>query len=337
MHLPQLKITLAVPVMAALILSTPGAQAMPTAVSSVVSGVKSFLPRSIDARGFNGMGPVMLYLAVKDYLKDRNAYDPSVENKCALYMSTTDGGNCATLLNCENDDKSYKRLPDWNVCYLNGNQFFTHPDIGDFSIQYTKAGGVDGNTEDGLHHPIVKFANLNNWEPMDVQAFIDNSEGEHGNLCHKTKTSQGRGIVYECGIPKLGTSAFGLSIFKPVDPSPGFTPGWCTMHVVQHQRNEYGIGGEYAFDVIIYDDAKKVIGSVQAAPIDANSKTLSVTSHLPYTVEVEAKGGDADPVVFKYGGQTWQSGDGTHQNTLGNGPENGYEYGDREGDMGFTC
>ena len=74
MHLPQLKTTLAVPVMAALILSTPGAQAMPTAVSSVVSGVKSLLPRSIDARGFNGMGPVMLYLAVKDYLKDRNAY-----------------------------------------------------------------------------------------------------------------------------------------------------------------------------------------------------------------------------------------------------------------------
>ncbi|KAJ4375394.1 hypothetical protein N0V83_002481 [Neocucurbitaria cava] len=209
--------------------------------------------------------------------------------------------------------------------------------IAEFSIQYTKAGGVDGNSEDGLHNPILKFANLNNWEAMDVQAFIDNSAGEHGNLCKKTKANLGRSIVYECGIPKLGTSAFGLSIYKPVDESPGFTSGWCTMHVVQHQRNEYGIGGEYAFDVIIYDAAGKVIGSTQAAPIDGSSKSLSVSSHLPYTVDLIASGGDADPVVFKYGDQTWQNGDGSHQNTLGNGPENGYEYGDREGDMGFNC
>jgi hypothetical protein len=47
-------------------------QAMPTA-ASLVSGVRSLLPRTLEARGFNGMGPVTLYLAVKDYLKDRNA------------------------------------------------------------------------------------------------------------------------------------------------------------------------------------------------------------------------------------------------------------------------
>jgi hypothetical protein len=72
MHFPQLKTAVAVPVMTAMILSTPGTQAMPTA-ASLVSGVKSLLPRAIEARGFNGMGPVTLYLAVKDYLKDRNA------------------------------------------------------------------------------------------------------------------------------------------------------------------------------------------------------------------------------------------------------------------------
>jgi hypothetical protein len=109
------------------------------------------------------------------------------------------------------------------------------------------------------------------------------------------------------------------------------------MHIVQHQRNEYGIGADYAFDVIIYDAAKRVIGSVQRAAINPNSKTLSVTSHLPYTVEIEAKGGDNDPVVFKYGAQTWQNNDKSHQSTFSNGPEHGYEYGDREGDMGFTC
>jgi hypothetical protein len=72
MHFPQLKTAIAVPVMTAMILSTPGTQAMPTA-ASLVSGVKSLLPRAIEARGFNGMGPVALFLAVKDYLKDRNA------------------------------------------------------------------------------------------------------------------------------------------------------------------------------------------------------------------------------------------------------------------------
>ncbi|KAF1846162.1 uncharacterized protein K460DRAFT_395645 [Cucurbitaria berberidis CBS 394.84] len=336
MHLPQPKTAFAVPVMAALLLSTPGSQAMPMAMSSVVSGVKALLPRSVEARGFNGMGPITLFNAVKDYLKDANAYDPSVPNKCTLFMETTDGGNCRTSIQCLQTDKAGVALPDWNVCYLNGRQFFTHPEIGDFSIQYTKAGGVDGNKEDGLHDPILRLNNLNNNEDFNVQSFIDQSEGQHGKLCEKTKNVN-RGIVYKCGIPKVGTAAFGLSIFKPVDPSPGFTSGWCTMHVIQHQRNEYGIGGDYAFDVIVYDAAHKIIGLVQRQPIDAGSKTLSVTSHLPLTVGIEAKGGDGDAVVFRYGDQTWKSGDGSHQNTFGSGPRNGFEYGNREGDMGFNC
>jgi hypothetical protein len=123
MYLPQLSNTIAVPAMAALLLSTQGVQAMPTSVSSLVSGVKSMMPSSIETRGFNGMGPVMLYLAVKDYLKDRNAYDPSVPNKCVLSVSTTDGAHCTTSINCKNDDKSFTSLGTWNVCYLNGNQF----------------------------------------------------------------------------------------------------------------------------------------------------------------------------------------------------------------------
>jgi hypothetical protein len=43
---------------------------MPTVVSSMVSNVRT----SVEARGFNGYGPVALYLAVKEYLKDRNAF-----------------------------------------------------------------------------------------------------------------------------------------------------------------------------------------------------------------------------------------------------------------------
>lgn len=336
MHLPQFSATVAVPAIAALLATAPGAQAMPAMPAMLSSMVRSIKP-SIEARGFNGMGPAAIVLAVIDYLKDANAYDPQVPNKCALYMSTVAGGDCYTSINCVGGDKDYTKLPDWNVCYLGGRQYFSHPDVGDFSITYSKAGGKDGNKEDGLHDPILQFANLNDWEKMDVQSLIDNSHGEHGNLCKKSHVAGTQRITYECGIPKLGTAAFGLSIFEPVDPAPGFKSGWCTMHVIQYQRNEYGIGNEYAFDAIIYDADRKIIGKVQRAAIDANSKTLSVTSHLPYTVEIEAKGGDTDPVRFSYGGQSWEDNDESHQSTFSSGPRHGYEYGNREGDMGFTC
>ena len=76
---------------------------------------------------------------------------------------------------------------------------------------------------------------------------------------------------------------------------------------------------------------------MQLARVDATSKALSVDSQLPYTVDVIAAGDDNAPVVFKYGDQTWQSGDGSHQSTFGNGPDGGFENGNREGDMGFNC
>jgi hypothetical protein len=65
----QLQSTIAVPAIAALLFSAPGANAMPASIHSMVSAVKA-----VEARGFNGMGPVALFLAVKEYLKDANAY-----------------------------------------------------------------------------------------------------------------------------------------------------------------------------------------------------------------------------------------------------------------------
>jgi hypothetical protein len=160
-------------------------------------------------------------------------------------METTSGGNCRTSINCRQSDNAYEKLPDWNVCYLGGRQFFSRPEVGDcklfdqpslalakgaqlislfllVSITFTKAGGKDGNKQDGLHHPVLQFANLNNWENMDVQAILDNSKEKHGNLCKQTRVAGTQQLTWECGIPKVGTAAFGLSIFKPVDPAPGF-------------------------------------------------------------------------------------------------------------------
>ena len=98
-----------------------------------------------------------------------------------------------------------------------------------------------------------------------------------------------------------------------------------------------GVGGDYAFDVEVFDNAHVKVGQVVKAPIDALSKTLSVTSQLPFTVEITAVGDDEAQVGFKYGDQSWMSGDEYHQDTLGNGEEHGYENGKREGDMRFTC
>lgn len=44
-------------------------------------------------------------------------------------------------------------------CHL-GRQYFNDPLIGDYSITYTQAGGVNGNTQDGLHHPILQVADV---------------------------------------------------------------------------------------------------------------------------------------------------------------------------------
>lgn len=98
-----------------------------------------------------------------------------------------------------------------------------------------------------------------------------------------------------------------------------------------------GVGGDYAFDVQVFDNAHVKVGQIVKAPIDAATKTLSVTSQLPFTVEITAAGNDQAQVGFKYEGQSWMSGDDSHGDTLGDGEAYGYENGKREGDMGFTC
>lgn len=72
--------------------------------------------------------------------------------KCNLYTETTDGSKCYASVDCSKDDLGgdVTRYPaDWNVCYLGGQQWFDHPKIGHFSITFTKAGGVNGDTYDG--------------------------------------------------------------------------------------------------------------------------------------------------------------------------------------------
>jgi hypothetical protein len=70
-----------------------------------------------------------------------------IPDKCNIEMRTTDGGNCQVQVFCS-DDRDAKGIGlDANqVCYVGGQQYLTHPKLGDFSITYTKAGGVDGKS-----------------------------------------------------------------------------------------------------------------------------------------------------------------------------------------------
>ena len=219
-----------------------------------------------------------------------------------------------------------------------GRQYFHMDQIGDFSVTYSKAGGVDGDTTDGLHSPVLQFANINNWEPLDLDTLIAQQGDQPGKLCDSGKLSADQELFWTCGVPNIGTALFGISNYVPVSQST-YTPGWCTMHVVQWQRNENGVGADYAFDVLIYDADKQEIGLVSKASIDPTTKSLSVNSNLPYTVDITAAGADADPVQFKYADQSWDSNDrgDDHQSNMATTANNGYENGKREGDMRFTC
>lgn len=46
--------------------------------------------------------------------------------------------------------------------------------------------------------------------------------------------------------------------------SPGYAPGWCTTHVVQHQKPDPATD-PYTLDVTVYDAAGTPIGSVTGA------------------------------------------------------------------------
>lgn len=55
--------------------------------------------------GINGMGFASIIIAVLDYLKGNNTYDPSVPNKYTISMYTSRGAGCETYINCGDTDK----------------------------------------------------------------------------------------------------------------------------------------------------------------------------------------------------------------------------------------
>lgn len=62
------------------------------------------------------------------------------------------------------------------VCYVGGRQFFHDARIGDFSIIFSEAGGVDSNTVDGLHTPILQLADIGDWTDIDMEYCASNPQ-----------------------------------------------------------------------------------------------------------------------------------------------------------------
>jgi hypothetical protein len=70
-----------------------------------------------------------------------------VPDKCNVEMRTTDGGDCKVHVFCWGDGDAHGVELDANqVCYVGGRQYLHHDKLGDFSVTYTKAGGVDGKS-----------------------------------------------------------------------------------------------------------------------------------------------------------------------------------------------
>ncbi|KAL1595302.1 hypothetical protein SLS60_009992 [Paraconiothyrium brasiliense] len=276
--------------------------------------------------------------SIKDTLKDDNAYDKNYDDTCILDIGTSAGGNCYGYISCGRQHTTTDPIEGWNECYLNGVNQLYYEKFGHFNVTFTQAGGVNSN-KDGLHHPVISIEGFEG--SLELEPLVDAYSDDGGNICHGWNQIIGTpDLGWECGFPMAGAhSFFGVSIIADDDPAPGFTPGWCTAHVNQYQRNEFRTGARYRFDIVMFDAAKKQIGHIQREEVDENGE-IHFESRLPSTLILRSGQKDEDFVSFEYAGQTWSCDNddgGAHLCTLGNGKEHGYENGDREGDMGWTC
>lgn len=130
---------------------------------------------------------------------------------------------------------------------------------------------------------------------------------------------------WECGVPKIGKGGGGLDSNGPVNDR-GYAPGWCGVHVIQHQKPDPS-KDSYSLEAYINDNNENKIGGTDKA----GGPSLSLTSKLPYTLEIHTGGVDADPVSFAYAGQSWDSNDSSRCKV------GAYDSGARQMDCGFSC
>lgn len=257
------------------------------------------------------------------------SHDP---NACVVAMGTEAGANCWASVECQDGKREYG---DWNVCYVNGRQFFTDDRIGDFSITFTSPGGPD----QGLTVPILQLKDINNFEVIDVEAEGGSAADLNGinpkgekTLCRMTDNANQK-LAWKCGVPKSGKIFGNFDSSIAINPDIGYAQGSCGVHLTHYQIPE-GPDNFYSIDAIIKDANGETIGNIDrttaTGPIDISSKLpyqLVVTTVLPGSVPDT----DAEPVQFAYGGDSWNSGDGTRCS------QGAYDNNKRLIDCGFAC
>lgn len=148
------------------------------------------------------------------------------------------------------------------------------------------------------------------------------------NICAHYSDSDNTGeIKYIYAVPMIGKGPEGMDSDGPVNEA-GYRPGWCGIHVTQHQKPDPA-KDSYKFDIAISDVNEDIIGEVKS--VEAN-EGYTLTSKLPLGLVVTAGDIDSDPVYFAYGGEIWGSADAEHHCNFGS-----YDNGKRDGDCGFTC
>lgn len=248
-------------------------------------------------------------------------------NACIMSMQTVGGGECKASVECDGVKREYN---DWNVCYVNGRQFFTDDRIGDFSITFT-------NGESGLAKPIMQLKNVNDFKEFDVESITE--DGDDEALCRYDPSLSDQGwepsdaYRWFCAVPKTGKSLEELNSDEQVNPDIGYSTGQCGVHVVHHQIPE-GPDNFYSVEATIKDANENPIGEIAKTKADV---PINISSKLPYQLIVTAAlpgsvpDTDAEPLNFAYGGDFWSSNDSARC-SVGN-----YDSGARHMDCGFAC
>ncbi|KAK3176434.1 hypothetical protein OEA41_007757 [Lepraria neglecta] len=253
-------------------------------------------------------------------------------------MFTTSRANCETYIQCDEDDHLGINLSaDWQICYLGGRQYFTNPHIGDLSITFSKAGGVDGDTEDGLHSPILQLANINNLDPLDVEANANANTGKsEGNLAAgKAEERALSAWAGSAASPGRASTTASVSTATPLFMAPAIRQAGalCMSSSTSSMR--------MALVRIMISISSFMTPATN--PSDRfRSSLLMLRVRLWVSIAIclmcwrlRLRGGD-DAVSFAYAGETWLSTDTTHCQR-GGGADDGYQYGSRSGNCRFTC
>lgn len=237
---------------------------------------------------------------------------------------------------CNDGEKKYD---NFNVCEIGKQQYWNDDRIGEFSIEYSEAGGINSE-KDGLHGPVLRIQGINNWEPLVLKDVAKNiqdewttakAQKEGPRVCYynynQWSGEDGKFLRWGCGIPKLGRGGFKLENDLP-DGQGGYAPGQCGIHIVQLQKPNPAVD-PYSLEVKINDANQDSIAYIYpGVPVVDNR--LSVPSKLPLTVELKTGAVDADDIEVSYGGDTWRTGSDRCS-------QGAYEEGHRKIDCGFHC